>query len=75
MTYEIITVENGDVLYRTADREEAVRGLIGYVEQHRVSRPGVESEVALIEFGDDDSRQNGPVMYEQLAPSREAVYH
>ena len=74
MTYEIITVENGDVLHRTTDREEAIRGLIGYVEQHRVSRPGIESEVALVEFGDDDRRQNGLVTYEQLAEEREAVF-
>jgi hypothetical protein len=66
MTYEIIAVENGDVLYRTGDLDEAARGLVGYVEQNRVSRPGIEREVALIEF-DEGHRRTGPaVSYEQL---------
>ena len=74
MTYEIITVENGDVLYRTADREE------GHLRTHRLCRaaPGEPAwnreRIALVEFGDDDRRQNSLVTYEQLAEAREAVF-
>jgi hypothetical protein len=66
VTYEIIAVENGDVLYETADFDEAARGLVGYVEQNRVSRPGIEREVAVIELDDDHRPTGGGVSYEEL---------
>lgn len=71
--YELISVENGDVLFGHDDRELAVGNLLEYVDTHRTFYPGLEEQVALIEL-DEHGRQVGETLfYAQLVRSGEAV--
>jgi hypothetical protein len=66
VTYEIISIENGDVLSRVSDGDTAAEAFISYVETHRPAQPGIEQRVALIEIGDDEERRGEFLMYEDL---------
>lgn len=67
MTYEIIGIEHGDVLYRTSDRDDAVERLCAYVQTHEAAQPGIERQVALVELDDEETRRGGFLTYEELA--------
>lgn len=66
MSYEIIAIENGDVLDRLSDRDEAAEALCSYVESHRASVPGVEDRVGLLELDDSDEPTGRIAMYSDL---------
>src|SRR5262245_59513205 len=67
MSYELITVENGDVLGRFESRSEAEQFLRGYVDAYRSSRPDVVSEVGLIEIEEGDHTRPGELLlYDDL---------
>lgn len=74
VAYEIISIENGDVLRRLDDRDEAVDVLVTYVEAHRPSHPGIEKQVAMIELDEDEQRRSVE-MYEDLVRRASAAAH
>jgi hypothetical protein len=66
MTYEIIALENGDILDRLSDRDEAADALRLYVDTHRASVPGIEEQVGLLTLDDADEPQGEYLMYADL---------
>jgi hypothetical protein len=57
VTYEIISIENGDVLSLFDEREAAVQTLLDYVERNRASHPGIEDQVGLLALDDARHRE------------------
>jgi hypothetical protein len=66
VSFEIIALENGDVLDRVADFDEAADALRLYVETHRASVPGIEQQVGLLELDEADEPQGRCILYEDL---------
>jgi hypothetical protein len=67
MSYEIIALENGDILDRLSDYDEAVHVLRMYIETHRASIPGIEHQVGLLELDDADEPHGEYVMYSDIS--------
>jgi hypothetical protein len=66
MSYEIIALENGDILDRLSDYDEAADALRLYVETHRASIPGIEEQVGLLALDEADEPQGEYLMYAEL---------
>jgi hypothetical protein len=66
MTYEIIAIENGDILDRFSDMREAADALQMYVDAHRATFPGIENQVGLLELDDADHPTGECLTYADL---------
>jgi hypothetical protein len=74
VSYEIISIENGDVLSRLQDRDAAIHALITYVEANQPEHPGIEQQVAIVEVGEDNERHE-LLTYAELAHGQPAILH
>ena len=71
MMYELIALDNGDVLGRTDNHDTAVRALIEHVERNRATYPGIDQQLALIAVDDDGHRRGDFMMYSELVRDSE----
>jgi hypothetical protein len=66
MSFEVIALENGDILERLSGFDEAADALRLYIETHRGSVPGIEHEVGLVELDEADQPRGECILYEDL---------
>jgi ATP-dependent protease HslVU (ClpYQ) peptidase subunit len=73
MVYELITIENGDILQTFDGLEEAAASLRDYIERHCATNPGIDQQVAVVELADDGRTRHGLLRYEHTVDTRDAA--
>ncbi len=66
VAYEIVEIENGDVLATFRDRSDAAAALMGYVEAHGFGAYDVARRVVLIEVDEAGNGRGNFVTYEEV---------
>jgi hypothetical protein len=70
MAFEIIDIENGDVLACYRDRGTGETRFVEFVEANLAMRPSIVQEVRLVEVDESGTRRLSVSSYADLARSR-----